>query len=32
MRSKKSPNVQDLTLLLPDDIAAPGTVGMAGGP
>jgi SpoVK/Ycf46/Vps4 family AAA+-type ATPase len=31
MRTKKSPTVQDLTLLLPDDIAAPGTVGMGGG-
>jgi len=28
MRTKKNPTVQDLTLLLPDDIAAPGTVGM----
>jgi Holliday junction resolvasome RuvABC ATP-dependent DNA helicase subunit len=28
MRTKKSPTVQDLTLLLPDDVAAPGTVGM----
>jgi SpoVK/Ycf46/Vps4 family AAA+-type ATPase len=31
MRTKKSPTVQDLTLLLPEDIAAPGTVGMIRG-
>lgn len=31
MRGKKSPSVQDLTVLLPDDVAAPGTVGMSAG-
>jgi len=31
MRVKKSPTVQDLTLLLPEDVAAAGTVGMSRG-
>jgi SpoVK/Ycf46/Vps4 family AAA+-type ATPase len=31
MRGKKSPSVQDLTVLLPEDVAAPGTVGMSAG-